>query len=76
MKNDQLTSGVAGRHGQIRQKELRFLTVAEVAQRLGVSTRSIRRWIADENLIAHRFGAAVRIAESDLVAFIAQHRTV
>ncbi len=66
--------GAKNGHRKIRHEEMSFLTIAEVAQRLSVSTRSIRRWIADENLIAHRFGAAVRIAESELAAFIAQHR--
>jgi excisionase family DNA binding protein len=39
-----------------------------------VSLRSVRRWIADEKLVVHHFGRAVRIAESDLRAFIAAHR--
>ena len=52
----------------------RFFTVAEVAERLGVSTRTIRRWIENLELVAHRFGRAVRIAECDLKAFLAMHR--
>jgi excisionase family DNA binding protein len=51
-----------------------FSTVAEVAARLGVSVRTVRRWIKSGDLVAHRFGSAVRIAESDLKAFIARHR--
>src|SRR4051794_11214334 len=47
-----------------------FHTVTEVAVWLGVSTRSVHRWIADGELIAHRFGRAVRIAETDLKAFL------
>jgi excisionase family DNA binding protein len=74
VKNDQLTRDVAGHRRQIRREEIRFLTIAEVAQWLSVSTRTVHRWIADKNLIAHRFGAAVRIAESEFAAFVAQHR--
>ena len=56
------------------REEIEFFTVAEVAERLGVSTRTIRRWIENLELIAHRFGHAVRISERDLRAFIAMHR--
>jgi excisionase family DNA binding protein len=58
------------------REEIRFFTVAEVAERLGVSTRTIRRWIENKELVAHRFGRAVRIAENDLKAFLAMHRDV
>jgi len=56
-----------------RDNEIRFFTIAEVAERLCVSTRSVRRWIEAGHLIAHRF-CGVRIAESDLRAFLALHR--
>jgi excisionase family DNA binding protein len=52
----------------------KFYSVAEVAEAFAVSTRTVRRWIADSKLLAHRFGAALRIAESDLRAFIRDHR--
>jgi excisionase family DNA binding protein len=54
--------------------EMKFFTVEEVASFFAVSLRSVRRWIADEKLVVHHFGRAVRIAESDLRAFIAAHR--
>jgi len=63
-----------GRVAPRRREEIRFFTVAEVAERLGVSTRTIRRWIENKELVAHRFGCAVRISERDLRAFIAMHR--
>lgn len=52
----------------------RFYTIAEVAELAGVSTRTVRRWIKNKQLVAHHFGAAVRIAESDLKAYFARHR--
>ena len=52
----------------------KFYTVDQVADVLGVSARSVRRWSEQEKLIAHHFGAAVRFAEADLKAFIAEHR--
>ena len=56
------------------QAEVRFLSVADVAERLAVSVRTIRRWIVSGALPVHRFGAVIRIAEVDLRAFIALHR--
>ncbi len=52
----------------------RFYTVAEVADLLVVSTRSVRRWIAERQLLAHKFGRQVRISEIDLRAFVDRRR--
>jgi excisionase family DNA binding protein len=60
----------------MKTESTKFYTVAQVAGALGVSTRSVRRWIKQKKLVAHHFGAAVRIAETDLKAFIAEHRHV
>jgi excisionase family DNA binding protein len=56
--------------------EIRFFTIPQVAERLNVSTRTIRRWIANDALVVHRFEGVVRLAESDLKLFFAQHRDV
>ena len=52
----------------------KFYTVEQVAEDLKVSPRTVRRWIQSKALVAHRFGASVRIAESERKAFIARHR--
>jgi excisionase family DNA binding protein len=52
----------------------RFLTIEEVAERLGVSTRTVRRWIQSGQLVAHRVRQVVRIAPADFDAFLRQHR--
>ena len=52
----------------------RLLTVDEMAERLGVCSRTIRRWIARNELPAHRLGRSVRVAEDDLLAFLGKHR--
>lgn len=57
-----------------RDNEIKFLTIAEVAERFRVSTRTVRRWIKAGDLIAYRVGGLVRVAESDLRAFLAVHR--
>jgi len=54
--------------------DIRFFTVANVAQSLGVSTRTVRRWIDAGNLIAHRFNGVLRISDADLQAFLGRHR--
>jgi excisionase family DNA binding protein len=54
--------------------QIKFFTIAEVAERLHVSTRTVRRWIEAGDLVAHRIGGIVRVAESDLRAFLALHR--
>ena len=54
----------------------KFYCIDEVAELLGVSTRTVRRSIERKDLIAHKIGRAVRIAEPDLKAFIAQHRSL
>ena len=52
-----------------------FYTIGQVAEALGVSTRTVRRWIANGALAVHRFdGAVVRIADRDLLRFLAVHR--
>jgi excisionase family DNA binding protein len=53
---------------------VRFFTISQVARLVDVSVRSVRRWIDNGELKAHRFGRSVRIAESDLNDFINRHR--
>ena len=66
-----------GRHAVVNaanEQEPQFFTVSQVSEFAGVSPRSVRRWIKDGELIVHRFGGAVRVADSDLKTFFAQHR--
>ncbi len=57
-----------------RRYEIQFFTIAEIAEMLRVSTRTVRRWIDCGQLAVHVFGGVVRIAETDLRAFLALHR--
>jgi excisionase family DNA binding protein len=57
-----------------RHRDDQFFTIAEVAERLNVATRTVRRWIKVGDLVVHRIGNVVRIADSDLRAFLAFHR--
>jgi len=56
------------------RNDIKFYTVGEVAEMLHVAARTVRRWIDGGELVVHRFHRAVRIAESDLRAFLAVRR--
>lgn len=47
-----------------------LLTVDEVAERLNVSTKTVRRWIKTGELPAYRLGRQIRISEKDLRRFL------
>jgi len=57
-----------------RDEPPKFFSIAYVAEVLSVSDRTVRRWIDRGELVAHRFGRNVRIAETDLKAFLALRR--
>ena len=48
-----------------------FLSISEVAKRLGVSEKTVRRKIASGELPAHRVGKLIRVGERDLLARLA-----
>jgi excisionase family DNA binding protein len=52
----------------------RLLSVKQAADIVGVSTRTIRRWIDAKELPFHRLGRQIRFAEDDLAAFFAKNR--
>jgi excisionase family DNA binding protein len=52
----------------------KYYAIRTVAESLDVSTRTVRRWIANGDLIVHRIDGVVRIVEGDLRAFLAVHR--
>ena len=52
-----------------------FLTVAEVAGILKLNQQTVRNWIDQGSLPAHRVGRRVRIRRSDFEAVLAQSYT-
>jgi excisionase family DNA binding protein len=56
------------------EPEERFLSVAEVAERLDVSEKWVRRKIAAGDLPAHRVGRLLRVGERTLASFLARVR--
>jgi excisionase family DNA binding protein len=51
-----------------------FHTVQDIADLLGVSSRSVSRWIETDQLKAHKLGHLVRISGDDLQQFLAARR--
>jgi len=52
--------------------ELRAMTTEQIAQRLQVSERTVRRMIKDKELLAYKIGKEWRVDEPDLKAYIAR----
>ena len=52
----------------------KLLTVEAAAERLGTSVRFVRRLIAERRIAFVKLGRHVRIAESDIAAFIESGR--
>ena len=53
----------------------RFVTPAEVAERLRVSTMTVYRLIEKGDLVAARIGRSYRMRESDVEAYLARQFT-
>ena len=51
-----------------------LLTVEQAADRLGTSTRFIRRLVAERRIAYTKLGRHVRIAEADLINYVAAGR--
>lgn len=66
-----------GRQGASNRKGRavdRYWTVPQLAELLLVCDQTVRRWIQREQLVAHEFVGAIRIAEHDVCNFIEQAR--
>lgn len=50
--------------------EIVWLSTAEAAKRLGVTARTLYRFIDEEELVAYRFGRVIRLKQHDVDAFI------
>lgn len=53
---------------------IRWLSTKEASDRLGVTLRSLYRFIDQGQLRAYRFGRVIRLQESDLDGFIESRR--
>ena len=53
-----------------------FLSVRQVAGRLGISVRAVYQLVQHKSLAGHRFGWQIRVSERDLAEYIAHSRLV
>ncbi len=51
-----------------------FHSIASVAASIGVSTKTVSRWISAGDLSAHKLGSQWRVSSEDLRAFVALRR--
>ncbi|MCW5749633.1 MAG: helix-turn-helix domain-containing protein [Alphaproteobacteria bacterium] len=50
-------------------------SVSEVCSLLGISERTLRRWISQQRIAAIKLGRQWRISRCDLEAFLSAHRS-
>jgi excisionase family DNA binding protein len=59
-----------------RSEAISWLSTKEAAERLGVTLRSLYRFIDEGGLTAYKFGRVIRLKESDVETFIEASRIV
>ena len=55
---------------------IRWLSTKEASERLGVTLRSLYRFIDEGDLVAYKFGRVIRVQEGDVDRFIEKSRIV
>jgi excisionase family DNA binding protein len=51
-----------------------WLSTKEASERLGITLRSLYRFIDEGDLVAYKFGRVIRLQEADVVHFIDESR--
>ena len=54
----------------VTTSDIAWLSTAEAARRLGVTPRTLYRFIDEGQLAAYRFGRVIRLKEDDIAGFI------
>ena len=57
-----------------RKSMTKFYTIEQIAECLEVSTRTVRRWIKQGLLVAHRVNGLLRVSAEDFQKFLNDHR--
>lgn len=60
----------------VSTSDIEWLNTNETAKRLGITPRTLYRFIDDGKIPAYRFGRVIRLKESEVAAFIEQSRIV
>ncbi|MHB1709964.1 MAG: helix-turn-helix domain-containing protein [Acidimicrobiales bacterium] len=53
---------------------IQWLSTKEASERLGITLRSLYRFIDEGDLVAYKFGRVIRLQESDIARFIERCR--
>ena len=64
----------AGRVTCVDTADINWLNTGETARRLGITPRTLYRFIDDGKIPAYRFGRVIRLKESEVGQFIEQCR--
>jgi excisionase family DNA binding protein len=56
------------------ETEIRWLSTNEAARRLGITARTLYRFIDEGQLPAYRFGRVIRLQQAEVDAFIQRSR--
>ena len=54
--------------------EIHWLSTAEAAKRLGVTSRTLYRFIDEGHIAGYRFGRVIRLKQTDVDSFIESSR--
>jgi excisionase family DNA binding protein len=60
--------------GGIVTEQINWLSTKDASERLGITLRSLYRFIDEGDLVAYKFGRVIRIQESDVDRFIEASR--
>lgn len=64
------TSELPSPSSESGSSELRWLSTADAARRLGITARTLYRFIDEGQLPAYRFGRVIRLKEAEVDGFI------
>lgn len=65
---------VAGYNSVTMNDAITWLNTKEAAERLGITLRSLYRFIDEGDLVAYKFGRVIRLQEADVERFIDESR--
>ena len=65
---------MVARVGAVDTADINWLNTGETARRLGITPRTLYRFIDDGKIPAYRFGRVIRLKESEVATFIDECR--
>ena len=61
-------------HGRMASENIEWLSTQEVSRRLGITTRTLYRFVDQGDLAAYRMGRVIRLKATDIDIFIEASR--